>query len=85
MKKHFINFFRDNPSCTGLLFLVVLRHFVAVEKDWLPIYFLYICVMFAYMVYILPKVEQQKIEKTTWITVASTVVALSVTAVFLMA
>ena len=85
MKKFFINLFRGHPSCTGLLFLLILRNFAAVEKDWIPVFFLYVCMMFAYMVYMYPKVEPEKREKITWIIVAVTVAVLSIIAIFFMA
>lgn len=85
MKKFFIDLFRGTPSCTGLLFLLILRNFAAVEKNWLPVLFLYVCVMFAYTVFMFPKVEPEKREKTTWIVVAVTVAVLSIIAIFFMA
>lgn len=43
----------------------------------------YVCCVVGYMLFILPKIEQQKREKTTWLVVALLVVLSTSVAMFL--
>lgn len=86
--KFFIGFFRQYPSCTGLLCLILISHLfepkdaqtplLAMPKDFIPIFFFYVIGMLIYMLFILPQIEAQKREKETWIFVAISVVVLTI-------
>lgn len=95
MKNFIINFFRNYPVCTGLLLLLISLHLVgvknlqtplvAMQKNLFPLFFLYVVCMLNYMLFILPKINQQKREKITWIVIAVMVVVLTIIAKFFMA
>lgn len=82
--KFFIGFFRQYPTSTGLLCLILISHLfeskdtqtplLALPKDFIPVFFFYVMGMFIYMLFILPQIEAQKREKETWIVVAISVV-----------
>lgn len=86
--KFFIGFFRQYPSCTGLLCLILISHLfeskdtqtplLAMPKDFIPVFFFYVMGMLIYMLFILPQIEAQKREKETWIVVAISVVVLTI-------
>ena len=95
MKKFFINLFRNYPICTGLLSLLIALHVVGVKdlqtpliamnENLFPILFFYVSVMLCYMMFILPKINQEKREKATWLTVVFMVVILTIGAKFFIA
>ena len=95
MKKFFINLFRNYPICTGLLSLLIALHVVGVKdlqtpliamnENLFPILFFYVSVMLCYMMFILPKIKQEKREKATWLTVVFMVVILTIGAKFFIA
>lgn len=86
--KFFIGFFRQYPTSTGLLCLILISHLfeskdtqtplLALPKDFIPVFFFYVMGMFIYMLFILPQIEAQKREKETWIVVAISVVVLTI-------
>lgn len=82
--KFFIDFFRNYPTCTGLLCLVIIFHLaqsdgfetsiLSIPKEFLGVFFFYVFVMLFYMMFILPHIQQQKREKVTWsVNIASVV------------
>jgi len=86
--KFFIDLFRKFPVCTGLLCLVVISNLteskdlqtpiLSMQKDLLPIFFLYTLGMWFYMMFVLPSIPPQKREKTTWLLVVIGVVVLTI-------
>ena len=85
--KNFIGLFRQYPSCTGLLCLILISHLfepkdaqtplLAMPKEFIPIFFFYVIGMLIYMLFILPQIEAQKREKITWHVVASSIIVLT--------
>lgn len=85
--KSFIDFFRNYPTSTGLLCLIIISNLLspkhaqtfilAIPKHLFPLFFFYALVMFGYMLFILPKIKQENKEKTTWLVVATNVVILT--------
>lgn len=90
MKKFVVDFFRNYPVCTGLLSFLIALHLisakdlrtpiVAMNKDLFPLFFLYVFIMAFYMLFILPKTEQQKREKQTWLVVVVSIISLTIIA-----
>ena len=83
--KFFIDFFKNYPTSTGLLCLVIISHLaesdgaqtpiLSMPKEFLGVFFFYVMGMSIYMLFILPKIEEQKREKITWsVNIASVVV-----------
>ena len=74
--KFFIGFFRQYPTSTGLLCLILISHLfeskdtqtplLALPKDFIPVFFFYVMGMLIYMLFILPQIEAQKREKETF-------------------
>ena len=83
MKNFFIYLFRGNPFATGLLVLFILKYLLEIQKNWCLMMVFYVCCVVGYMLFILPKIEQQKREKTTWLVVALLVVISTSVAMFL--
>jgi hypothetical protein len=87
MKSLFNLLFRKNPSCTGLLCLLITTYFIT-PKDirgpileisgiLLPVCSLYVFILGLYMLFFLPKIEEQNREKITWLLVIIIVVVLT--------
>lgn len=86
--KFFIDFFKNYPTSTGLLCLVIISHLaesdgaqtsiLSMPKEFLGVFFFYVMGMSIYMLFILPKIEEQKREKITWSVNIASVVVLAV-------
>lgn len=86
--KFFIDFFKNYPTCTGLLCLVIISHLaesdgaqtsiLSMPKEFLGVFFFYVFMMLFYMMFILPHIKQQKREKVTWSVNITSVVVLAV-------
>lgn len=90
MKKFVINFFRKFPACTGLLLLLIALHLtgskslrtpmVIMHENLWVIFSFYCVAIIIFMLHVLPKLEHQKKEKTTWRFIAVCVAFLTVLA-----
>lgn len=86
--KFFIDFFRNYPTCTGLLCLVIISHLtqpdevqtsiLSMPKEFLGVFFFYVFMMLFYMMFIFPHIKQQKREKVTWSVNITSVVVLTI-------
>lgn len=92
MKKFIIGFFREFPTCTGLLLLLISCHFTGIKNftaSWAkaPDVFWDIVIIYIITAYVLircylPHIDKEKRERVTWIVILTSIIVLTVFAKF---
>jgi len=86
MKKFIIGFFREFPTCTGLLLLLISCHFLGIKdftepwakapKVFWDIIIIYLLVAYIFITFCIQNLEASMRERATWIVILISVIVL---------